>query len=65
MLKALLAKFAASWTAKAATALMASGVVVTIDPALLNLIPEQWRGPVVSIVGLIVLVARLRKELGL
>jgi hypothetical protein len=65
MLKALAAKYVASWTARVATALMASGVVVTVDPTLLSHVPEQWRGPTVTILGTVVLLARLRKELGL
>jgi hypothetical protein len=40
-------------------------VVVTVDPTLLSHVPEQWRGPTVTILGTVVLLARLRKELGL
>jgi hypothetical protein len=63
MLKALVAKYLSSWTAKLATAIMGAGVVVTINPQILEYIPEHWRGPFGTLIGLLVLLARLRKQL--
>ena len=65
MLKALVEKYVSSWTAKFATAFAGAGVAVTFDPTVLEYIPQQYRGPALTVVGILFLVARLRKELGL
>lgn len=52
-------KSATAWIAGAITA---AGATAAINPELLELIPEQWRGYAISGIGVAVLAARFRRE---
>ena len=52
-----------SATIAVATGVGVSGIAAVIDPDLLGLIPEQYRGWVILGLSVIIAIARLRKEI--
>lgn len=67
----MIVKLIASWLARKAyksvsawltTTLAATGTAAALNPDLLQLIPEHYRGPAMIVVGALVAVSRLKQE---
>lgn len=60
VLKRKAAKSVTSWLG---TAVAAAGVGTMVDPALIDAMPEKYRGVIMTVLGLAIVAARHRREI--
>lgn len=63
LVKHLVKKAKKSATIAVATVGMGAGAAIVLDPELLEAIPEEYRGYIFVGIGVVTLLARLRKEI--